>query len=113
KEFEEGAPRPVVGAGGGAGSGVAAPGKTGDVQVRVEGHDVPVAMRASPGRTTCKTPRAPYVAPTTTGGVPDAIVWADGGTAPAGPVRIAWRDCAMVPRVAVAKPGAMLAIVSE
>src|SRR5262245_34352729 len=45
--------------------------KPGDAQIRVEWADVPVAARASPGRTPCNTPRAPSVAPTTTWGVPD------------------------------------------
>ena len=86
----------------------------GDAVVRVEWHDVPVAMRASPGRTACKTPRASYVSPTTTWGIPDAVVWTDAGAPPAAAtVRIALRDCAMTPRIAVARVGATLELASE
>jgi hypothetical protein len=49
----------------------------GDVQLRVEWKDVPVAARASSGRTACGTPRAAAVAPTTTWGVPDVFVMID------------------------------------
>src|ERR1700733_4787888 len=49
----------------------------GDVQVRVEWPDVPVAARASQSRTRCGTAAAPDVAPTTTWGVPEAIVAID------------------------------------
>ena len=40
----------------------------GDVQIRVEWHDVPAVVRASPGRTMCGTALAAAVAPTTTWG---------------------------------------------
>ena len=46
----------------------------GDVQIRVEWKNVPVAARASPGATSCGTPRPGAVAPTTTWGVPDVFV---------------------------------------
>jgi hypothetical protein len=101
-----------------AGAGSAVEG-TGDLQVRVEWADVPVAARTSPGRTRCNTPRAPSVTPTTTWGVPDVLVIADGvaaappaGTAPtagARSARITLADCALSPRVAV---GDSLAITS-
>lgn len=83
----------------------------GDLQVRVEWRDVPVAARGSPGRTPCGTPRAPQVAPTTTWGVPDALVIVDGAPPPAEPAvaRIVLADCALAPRLAVA---ASLAITS-
>lgn len=55
----------------------------GDVQLRVEWKDVPVAARASSGRTACGTPRAPAVAPTTTWGIPDVFVMIDAPAKPA------------------------------
>ena len=83
---------------------------TGDLQIRVEWPDVPVAARSSPGRTPCNTPRAPSVAPTTTWGVPDALVIVDGApAAPAGVARVTLADCAVTPRINV---GATLEITS-
>ena len=82
---------------------------TGDLQIRVEWPDVPVVARSSPGRTPCNTPRSPAVAPTTTWGVPDALVIVDGASATAGEARVTLADCAFSPRVAV---GATLAITS-
>jgi hypothetical protein len=78
--------------------------KTGDVQIRVEWKDVPIPMRASPGKTACHTPRAPVVAPTTTWGVPDVLVVVEGATlpAPAAAPRILLADCALSPRVVAA-----------
>ena len=80
----------------------APPGATGDLQVRVEWKDVPIAMRASPGRTACNTPRAPVVAPTTTWGIPDVIVVIDGMRVPARTARVVLADCALSPRVSAA-----------
>jgi hypothetical protein len=100
------APRRAVAAAGDAGARA-----TGDLQVRVEWPDVPVAARRSPGRTPCGTPRAPSVMPTTTWGIPDALVVVDGapppGASPAAQVTLA--DCALTPRIAA---GASLAITS-
>ena len=95
----------------GAGSAHPAGRTTGELQVRVEWRDVPVAARSSPGRTPCGTPRAAQVAPTTTWGVPDALVIVDGAPPPAGPpvARVALVDCALAPRISV---GAGLAITS-
>ncbi|HEX3479368.1 MAG TPA: hypothetical protein VHT91_30300 [Kofleriaceae bacterium] len=92
-------------------AGPPARGATGDLQVRVEWPDVPVAARSSPGRTPCGTPRAPSVAPTTTWGIPDALVVVDGAPAPAAPptARVTLADCALTPRIAA---GAALAITS-
>ena len=73
--------------------------KTGDLQVRVEWRDVPIPMRASPGRTACKTPRLPAVAPTTTWGVPDVLVVVEGATIPSTSQRIVLADCALAPRI--------------
>ena len=77
-------------------------GATGDLQLRVEWPRVPVVARSSPGRTPCNTPRAPSVAPTTTWGIPDALVVVE-GTAPAGPTeaRVTLADCALTPRLVV------------
>jgi hypothetical protein len=86
----------------------------GDVQVRVEWPDVPAAARASLGRTRCGTAAAPDVAPTTTWGVPDAIVAidADHGKPFVDPAaRVAVADCAIAPRVVVA--GAAITVASE
>jgi hypothetical protein len=97
-----------------AGSGAvgsAARGATGDLQIRVQWPDVPVTARSSPGRTPCRTPRAPSVAPTTTWGIPDALVLVEGAP-PSGPPRIAQvtlADCALTPRLVV---GASLAVTS-
>lgn len=74
------------------------PPTTGDISVRVEWKDVPVKGRASPGLTACKTPRAAAVAPTTTWGIPEALVFVDGAAMP-DHVRIVLADCALGPRV--------------
>lgn len=110
-----GAPVVAVRDAGAAEGGSAAPtaaGGIGDLQVRVEWSNVPVAARTSPGRTPCNTPRAPSVAPTTTWGVPDALVIVDGAPAseppPAAHVTLA--ECALAPRMVIG--GASLAITS-
>lgn len=90
----------------GAGSGTG----SGDLQVRVEWPDVPAAARSSPGRTPCGTPRAPSVSPTTTWGVPEALVIVEGAPPPAQAVaRVALADCAIAPHVVA---GSALAITS-
>lgn len=86
----------------------------GDVQVRVEWPDVPVEARASSGRTACGTAAAPAVAPTTTWGIPDAIVAidADHGKAAVDPgTRVVLASCALSPRVALA--GAAVVVESD
>lgn len=75
---------------------------TGDLQVHVQWRDVPVPMRASPGRTPCGTPRPPAVAPTTTWGIPDVLVVIDGAPIKPSTSRIVLADCALAPRVAAA-----------
>lgn len=84
---------------------------TGELQARVEWPNVPPAARRSPGRTPCNTPRAPSVAPTTTWGVPGALVVVDGAPPPPTrpTARITLADCALTPRLVV---GATLAITS-
>ena len=82
---------------------------TGDLQIRVEWPDVPVAARRSPGRTPCNTPRTPSVAPTTTWGVPEALVIVDGAAPALDAARITLADCTLTPRIAV---GGSLAITS-
>ena len=79
-------------------------GPAGEVQVRVEWKDVPTALRASPGRTPCNTPRPAAIAPTTTWGVPDVFVVVEGAPKPPGQPaesRVTLADCALAPRVAV------------
>ena len=81
----------------------------GDLQVRVEWPDVPVVARSSPGRTPCGTPRAPSVAPTTTWGIPDALVIVEGAAPPLAGAHVTLAECAITPQLAV---GAGLAITS-
>jgi hypothetical protein len=92
-----------------AGDAQAARPATGDLQIRVEWPDVPVAARTSPGRTPCHTPRTPSVAPTTTWGVPDALVVIDGAAPPLASMRITLADCTLTPHMAA---GSTLAITS-
>lgn len=72
----------------------------GAVQIRVEWRAVPLAARASPGRTPCGTPRAPSVAPTATWGIPDAIVLVENAPGAAAEPRVVLADCALAPRAA-------------
>ena len=82
---------------------------TGDLQIRVAWPDVPVVARSSPGRTPCNTPRAASVAPTTTWGVPDALVIVEGAAPPVASAHVTLADCTLAPRLAV---GSGLAITS-
>lgn len=88
--------RPGIDAG--SGSGSAKP-TTGEIRARVEWANVPAVARASQGKTPCKTARAPSVRPTTTWGVPDAVVIVS-GAAP-GPARVVLADCALAPITAL------------
>jgi hypothetical protein len=92
-----------------AGSAAPPTGGTGQVTVRVEWKDVPVAARASPTATKCGTPRLPAVAPTVTWGIPELAVLVERSQAPAGEARIVASDCALTPRIAV---GSKLVIAS-
>jgi hypothetical protein len=79
-----------------------ATGGKGYLAVRVEWHDVPVAMRTSPARASCGTPKSPVVAPTTTWGIPDVFVAIDAPyTGEERAARIVVGECAASPRVAV------------
>jgi hypothetical protein len=80
--------------------------------VRVEWPNVPVPARTSPGRTPCNTPRAPAVAPTTTWGVPEALVIVDGAPAsdPPPDAHVTLAECAIAPHIVVGD--ASLAITS-
>lgn len=84
-------------------AGGAAPGNvpTGDVSVRVEWPKVPASVRASPGATSCGTPRQPQVAPSTTWGIGDVLVIVDGAPAVTGDARVRLADCALSPRIAI------------
>jgi hypothetical protein len=87
--------------------------KVGDVQIRVEWRNVPVVARSSPERTSCGTPRAPSVAPTTTWGIPEVFVSIEvdhGKPLAPGRARVVLDPCALAPRVAVA--GTTLALAS-
>jgi len=84
-------------------------GGTGDLQVRVEWPDTPVAARRSPGRTRCNTPRLAAVTPTTTWGIPDVLVVIEGAAPPRAAAHVTLADCALTPRIAV---GDSLAITS-
>lgn len=84
-------------------------GGRGDLQVRVEWPEVPVVARSSPGTTPCGTPRTPQVAPTTTWGVPDALVIIDGAVPALGDAHVTLADCTLSPRIAI---GGTLAITS-
>jgi hypothetical protein len=88
----------------------------GDVQIRVEWKDVPTVARASPGRTACGTPRPPAVTPTTTWGIPDAIVMidVDHGVAMVDPqARVVLEHCGLSPRVALAGASVMVASAAD
>lgn len=74
---------------------------TGDVQVRVEWPAVPAAVRASPGATSCGTPRLAQVAPSTTFGIGDVLVIVDGAPAALGEAHVRLVDCAWSPRLAI------------
>jgi hypothetical protein len=99
---------------------VAATTGSGDLEIHVEWADVPVARRASPGRSACGTARPGELAPSTTWGIPDVIVLLDAGAgAPdarspqvAAAPRIVARDCELVPRAQVAAVGATLTLAS-
>ncbi len=80
---------------------------TGDVQVRVEWPAVPSAVRASPGATSCGTPRLAQVAPSTTFGIGDVLVIVDGAPVVLGETHVRLADCAWSPRIAI---GSSLAI---
>lgn len=80
-------------------------GPTGDVQVTALWRDVPVASRASSGRTACGTPRAAAVAPTVLWGIPEVfiVLASDHGKPLVDPeARVVLDHCALVPRVIVA-----------
>lgn len=102
------------------------PSGDGDVQLRVEWENVPMAARASDGRTPCNTPRAPSVAPSTTWGVPDVFVMIDapprakstGSGSAAAPAasreaRILLDHCALGPRVVIASDKLLLSSAAE
>jgi len=107
---------------------------TGDVQIRVEWPTMPLSARVSPGASACGTPLVAQVAPTTTWGIPDVVVFVDGAPssnassapAPAPPTgsraggtvprrvdatdtRVVVDRCTVMPRIAI---GSSLAIAS-
>jgi hypothetical protein len=82
---------------------------TGDLQVRVEWPHATVAARSSPGRTACRTARQPSVAPTTTWGIPEALVIVEGAARTPAAAHVTLTDCVPTPRLAA---GRSLAITS-
>jgi hypothetical protein len=85
------------------------PPTTGDISVRVQWEKVPREARVSPGNTSCNTPLTAQVAPSTTWGIGDAVVFVQGAPAHAGEARVVAAKCTLSPRVAV---GTSLAIAS-
>ncbi len=75
------------------------------MQVRVEWPTMPLAARVSPGTSACGTALAAQVAPTTTWGIPEVVVFVEGAPASSGAaaddVRIAIDRCAVTPRLAI------------
>jgi hypothetical protein len=98
-----------VAAGGAASASPASGSATGDLQIRVEWPGVPVAARSSPGRTPCNTPRTPSVEPTTTWGIPGALVIVDDPAPRIAAARVTLADCTLTPVIAI---GRSLAITS-
>lgn len=102
-------------------TGVAGAGRTGAVEVTVTWADAPPHVRRSPGRNACGADRSPSAHVHTLGGVVGAVVFLrgrDAGAAPA-PAReapasiLAVRQCRFEPRVAVALPGQILAVIND
>jgi hypothetical protein len=109
-------------------AGAAEAGRTGALEVTVTFADAPPHLRRSPGRDACGAARAPRVRVHTMGGVDGAVVYVRGPnaeaaeTAPAAPARrdreqpagvVAVRQCRVEPRVAVAQPGQILAVIND
>jgi hypothetical protein len=117
KAIDDDHPARVESRDGGAGSAPHDGPAVGDVSVRVEWHDVPMALRASPGRTACGTARLGAVAPTTTWGIPGAFVIVVGERATpvpvAEPARVVLEHCALSPRVAVTGPTVSIASAAD
>lgn len=82
--------------------------EVGAVKVTVTWPTAPAAARRSPGRTTCGGARPPQARIATLHGVADVVIVLDldhgKPAAPAAPVRVTVRDCAVAPTVALA-PG--------
>jgi hypothetical protein len=110
---EDAAPGPGIGDARRLSDALAARPATGDLQIRVEWPDVPVVARSSPGRTPCNTPRTPSVAPTTTWGVPDALVIVAGAAPPLAGAHVTLADCTVTPRLAVGNALAMTSAVDR
>jgi hypothetical protein len=102
-----------VSRGSGSGSDSGPVSGSGDLQVHVEWHDVPTALRASPGRTACNTARPAALAPSTTWGIPDVVVLVDAGAPSAQDARVVARRCELAPALQVVGTGATLEVASE
>jgi hypothetical protein len=68
---------------GSAGAAAAAGSGVGDLEIHVEWHDTPTALRTSPGRAPCGTARPAALAPSTTWGIPEVA------SATEGPIELA------------------------
>ncbi len=92
---------------------------SGTLKVTVDWLDAPAKLRASPGRTRCKTPRRPPVTVHTNGGVRDIVVSVVGVArgkklAAAGTTELAMRNCELSPPVVkLDRVGATLSIVND
>ena len=112
-KVEDSKPAPVVTPKPADAAAVVAPASgAGDVSIRVEWHDVPAALRASPGRTACGTAARAHVAPTVTWGIPDAVVIVSGERAKPleASAKLVFDHCALSPRAVIA--GDSLAVTS-
>lgn len=89
----------------------------GTVKVIVRWPDTPQVRRASPGENECGKPRAPSVVPDELWGVAEAFVLLDvargKARGAARPIAIAAERCALLPRVALARPGGRLSLRSR
>jgi hypothetical protein len=85
---------------------------SGDLVVHVEWHDVPTALRASPGRTGCGAARPGELAPSTTWGIPDVVVLVDAGSATTDAARVVAQRCELAPALQVVGTGATLEVAS-
>ena len=95
---------PPAGSGSGAGSGAGAGIARGDLQVRVEWPNTPIADRQSRERNRCGLAARPLVEPTTMWGVPDVVVVVDGDVVvpPTTQARVVYSSCALSPRITLA-----------
>ena len=109
RDAREGDGGATASVGSAANAGSAATTATGDVSVRIEWHDVPAELRAPRPGAACGGRGA--VNPTTTWGIPDALVVVDGAVRVTREraVRVAIDACGTSPRIAVVGRAAIVA----